>query len=365
MAIHFEDNSYLFAVKASARLQGIESVENFVKKGLCFNYGLANFQQFNNHYVSDGGVGKKVIALPALLWFAGIKTIYHLAIGVFNLFAQVEKPVKEHMYYAARELQEGLGWLLVLLVVSNEAYGLYHIQGSRFHKSCYDYFIAGKNRESPPLKIENRHSEAHSQPSEDVQKIEKDMPLLAPAYEKREEKEEISFDEYAKKRDERLKIRCEASKQRIDALDHMRKSLKEESVLKRRFSLNVNQRARAASVLYPSASLSLISSPIISSKQESSDSDDNFEDGVDRAKIMAQRAKKDLGKDNFSGMFDTIMEAPSVILSNAPPNNFGDRFRIATKKTSKQWKEGRYGDALGSIGKALSTEVKRFSSFGN
>lgn len=71
MNVCFEKDAYFEAVKKDV---------DYAKSQQQFSYGNVTFRDFKNEYATkEGWFGRKVIALPAVLWSGAVKTIYHLA----------------------------------------------------------------------------------------------------------------------------------------------------------------------------------------------------------------------------------------------------------------------------------------------
>jgi len=60
-------------------------------------------------------------------------------LDLFKAFSDKGKYFQAHIFYIGRDFQESFGWLLSLF---NDRLGQFHIQGSEFHKTCYDNFLA-------------------------------------------------------------------------------------------------------------------------------------------------------------------------------------------------------------------------------
>lgn len=144
MSIKFEKTPYLRAVKEKDNFNSEIKIFNHAKTALHFKYLDVTPQEFNKKYLTIGWFGRKVIALPAAIGSALVKTIYHLAkaiiIGFCKAFSDDGKYSKAQLFYMGRDFQESFGWLVSLF---NDRYGQYHIQASKFHKTCYQCFLSG------------------------------------------------------------------------------------------------------------------------------------------------------------------------------------------------------------------------------
>lgn len=61
-----------------AAVRNGESIKAFTSTHSQFHYGYVTYNDFSIEYSDRDWCGRKVIALPAALWSASIKTIYHL-----------------------------------------------------------------------------------------------------------------------------------------------------------------------------------------------------------------------------------------------------------------------------------------------
>lgn len=141
MSVKFEKSAYLAAAKGNETFDSKEKISIFSNLNTQFQYGTVTLQKFNQDYKAQGWFGRKIVALPLALTGI-IKAIYHFAKGIFVGLIKTctgdKKYIKGHLFYAARDLQETFGWFVTLF---NDRIGQYHIQESKFHKSCYDCFL--------------------------------------------------------------------------------------------------------------------------------------------------------------------------------------------------------------------------------
>lgn len=115
------------------------SSDTFVREqGLQFSYGNATYESYSECYRRrDEGA-----YVPRALLAGVIQPVYHLARGIIYEMPSTIKgdfaPLKSALYSTVRDLQEALGWITALF---HEKLGFYLIDGSTFHRSCYDLVI--------------------------------------------------------------------------------------------------------------------------------------------------------------------------------------------------------------------------------
>lgn len=144
MSVNFYYSSYFNAILNNEDFVNKKDVFNYAKSNPQFKYGQVTYKKFTEANLSSSGwFGRKITALPAAAWSGVVKTIYHLTkalfIGIFRSFTDQGKYFKAQIFYIGRDFQEVFGRLSSIF---SDSYGQYHIQGSGFHKSCYDCFTA-------------------------------------------------------------------------------------------------------------------------------------------------------------------------------------------------------------------------------
>jgi len=177
MNVKFERNSYLKAVQKNEDLNDDNKIFNHVKTGLQFKYVDVSPQKFNEKYSAKVWVGRKFVALPAVIWSGVVKTIYHLVKAILiGMIARLgdKKYLKVQFFHVARDLQESFGWVATLF---NDKYGQYHIQESKFHKSCYNFFLENREFVSRIVKNESDRKKAIEIANKCLDIFRKDMVL--------------------------------------------------------------------------------------------------------------------------------------------------------------------------------------------
>lgn len=143
MNIQFKNTAYLAAIKQHTNLTSNERIFNFAKRNPV--PVTINFARFSSQYHTPAlfpKLGKKIIALPAAIWYGCVKTIYHLAI---LLFFEIKKKVSSlnpnetqtllaEKFYIKNDIKKSFGWLLTLF---RDQAGAYIIQSSQFQRSYY------------------------------------------------------------------------------------------------------------------------------------------------------------------------------------------------------------------------------------
>lgn len=188
MNVKFENNSYLNAVieKKDKDLNSESKIFKHVQSTLHFSYINVTPQEFNKQYIATGWFARKVIALPAAIWSATVKTIYHLAktiiIGFCKTFFDGGKYSQTQLFYMGRDLQESFGWLVSLF---NDRYGQYYIQASKFHKTCYHCFLTGsgysipKQSNSLSINSDQKHNDGQNFQENNASNLDSSQPTQA------------------------------------------------------------------------------------------------------------------------------------------------------------------------------------------
>lgn len=142
MSYKFNNTFYFKTVKEQEIFKDDAQIFSELTQKLQFKYGSVRRTEFDKNYLEKGWFGRKIIALPAALWSASIKVIYHLIkallLGVLRSCSDRGLYFKAQFFYISRDLQESYGRLTSLF---NDRYGLFHIQESQFQKTCYDYAL--------------------------------------------------------------------------------------------------------------------------------------------------------------------------------------------------------------------------------
>lgn len=162
MNIKFEDSAYLFTFLATQEQKDKQAILEYANLNPHFQYGSVNFEQYSIQYKSDGWLARKVFALPMAAWSGIVKTTYHLAIAILigiptSLFNEGRR-FKANLFNAARDFQECFGRILSII---DDKSGLYHIEESQFHKSCYEAFNKNSH-EVYPQPIFNNPAPQHN-----------------------------------------------------------------------------------------------------------------------------------------------------------------------------------------------------------
>ena len=155
MSVSFDNNAFFKTVQESDILidqcgifnyVNVNSLFSYVKENKQFSYGDTTYEEFSRLYSTDGWIGRKVMAIPQAILCGVVKTVYHLAqallLGIPKLYAGDFNYIKYKAFFLIRDFQEAFGWLTSLL---DDKYGLFHIQGSQFHKTCYHCFSESAN----------------------------------------------------------------------------------------------------------------------------------------------------------------------------------------------------------------------------
>ena len=83
MKVHF-DRSVYFCLFTQKNRFSEDTLVDYVKSHPRFSYGnKVSYPQFSSQHIAQGGIGRKIIALPAMLFTGIIKTLYHLAVALF------------------------------------------------------------------------------------------------------------------------------------------------------------------------------------------------------------------------------------------------------------------------------------------
>gem|GEM_PF-4779093 len=129
---------------------------------LNFTYGKATFKAYKQAtHDSDGWVGRKFY-IPVGLLVVSIKTIYHVALTIFQGIPKAcfgnFLPLKNNVYCLVRDVEEALGYVLTLF---SDRLGTYLVQESLFQKECYAYFgkkLSGSNNFSNQSKTHSSNT---------------------------------------------------------------------------------------------------------------------------------------------------------------------------------------------------------------
>ncbi len=147
MGIEFCKSQYYKAQAQDPNFADDRAIASFAKEHPQFHYGNVSFQSFCKEYSEEKWMLRKVIAIPYALLTGILRTIYDLIVAVLKLRQDFQSS-KLACYRAARDLQEGAGWLVTLF---NDKYGSYLIQKSYFHRQCYDSIEAALPKDKPDV----------------------------------------------------------------------------------------------------------------------------------------------------------------------------------------------------------------------
>lgn len=170
----FETSSFYYqTINEDPRFKDIDTIIASAKSKPSFRYGNVNRKEFGKKYIDHFWASRKVIALPLALWSGIVLPIYHFAQVLFKGIPEASSGNKNYakakLYYIARDFQEAFGRIASLF---NDQYGLFHIQESVFHKSCYDCFI----NEPTPVKANKKpETEIEPEPKTEDKKNDKEV----------------------------------------------------------------------------------------------------------------------------------------------------------------------------------------------
>lgn len=164
MPIDFERSAYLSAFREYQEVWDDREITRHVRKqGFGFEVESVSYWGFNSRFRSDfedlpcylGYCVQPLVALPLVAWCAVAKTVYHLALilfdAIFTMFCMPPSSdyasyVQAQCFYLVRDLQESFGWLISIF---HESYGMYHVAEADFQKSCYDCFLVDEQKDDP------------------------------------------------------------------------------------------------------------------------------------------------------------------------------------------------------------------------
>lgn len=138
MDIQFEKNTYFELFKDNSTLKTENEIKLHVAANPQWRYGDGTYAKFKERHIDTSGRLGAISRLPVTL----AQLVFHVAravfAGLYNTCRGNFSLVKLPFYYIGRDGQEIFGRIAA---VFNTTYGHFHIQESRFHKTCYDCFI--------------------------------------------------------------------------------------------------------------------------------------------------------------------------------------------------------------------------------
>lgn len=145
MNIRFDKNHYLSCVTEERRFKSgfweDSLIIKYAKHHPQFSFGNVSYKKFSEKEFTPNWKGRKILALPSAIWSLTVKVVYHLCLAIFigipKCFISNGSFFRGKLFCAARDFQEGYGYLASLV---NAKYGAYHVQESNFHKTSYECF---------------------------------------------------------------------------------------------------------------------------------------------------------------------------------------------------------------------------------
>lgn len=203
MGVKFKANAYLAAVNAKS----LDQIKQQAQEKPQFSYGQVTLGKFSQKYRDNGWFGRKIVALPKAAWCGTVKVVYHLALAIIGLLTapfDQARFFKKQLFSIPRDVQEAVGRAITFF---NDRVGQFLVQGSQFHKSCYDCFTLPKHKASRPKpggvprsNHPTTHAPKHVQ--ENIRrgyKLAEEGDKIAKELEKSLQKDEINIFNQAKK----------------------------------------------------------------------------------------------------------------------------------------------------------------------